>query len=170
MFCHASPAWPGPCPCPGAWQQWVTAAAPCQPRGVGTPTCHPQVHTEGVPACWAGEGNPGLPPPPAAWGFLGPQGFWEPKPSLCSLLPVHAELRAAALTTLSSDVSPVSSPDKATCPACGQHTASPEPTAIPLCWGRAPSFSYVWDELCQISARPRVTPVPPSPLAMAGWV
>lgn len=152
MFCHASPAWPGPCPCPGLWQRWDPAAAPCQPCGVGTPTCHPQVHTEGVPACGAGEGKPILPHPPAAQGSPGAQGIWEPEPSLCSLLPVCAELRPPALTTLSSNVAPVCSLDKAPCPTRGRHAASPEPTGIPLCQGWASSFSCACDELWQVSA------------------
>lgn len=63
----------------------------------------------------------------------------------CSLLPVPAELRAAALTTLSSDAAP--------CLLHGQsHLPCPWPTAIPLCQGQAPSFSYMWDELWQVSA------------------
>lgn len=106
----------------------------------GTPTCHPQVHTEGVvrdiPTCpvllWLGD----------PWGH---RGFGRIQfPPLC------AELRPAALITLFSEMSHSCFLVKATCPACGQCSASPDPTGIPL--SQALSSLCVWDELCQVSA------------------
>lgn len=96
--------------------------------------------------------NPSCPILLLLGGAPGAQGIWEPEPSLCSLLPVCAELRPAALTTLSSNVAPVCSLDKAPCPTCGRHAASPEPTGIPLSQGWASSFSCTCDELWQVSA------------------
>lgn len=78
---------------PLAWQQRVPMVAPCHPRSVATPSCHPQVHPEGVPAHGDGKGNSDLSHSPAAWRSLGTQGIWKPKPSLCHHLPVRAELR-----------------------------------------------------------------------------